>query len=43
MYKYVYIADILADIFPPRQLKYWGGVQHGQSYLMKRRCFFSFS
>ena len=28
--------------FPPKTLKYWVGVQRGQSYLMGRRCLFRF-
>ena len=29
------------DIVNPETLKYWVGVQQGQSYLMERRCLFS--
>ena len=32
---------IQAWIFLPKTLKYWVGVQRGQSYLMGRRCLFS--
>ena len=31
----------LSHNFPPETLKYWVGVQRGQSYLMGRRCLFS--
>ena len=30
-----------SKILTPRHLKYWVGVQRGQSYLMGRRCLFS--
>ena len=29
------------EVFPPETLKYWFGVQWGQSYLIGRRCLFS--
>ena len=32
---------ICSIIFIPETLKYWFGVQRGQSYLMGRRCLFS--
>ena len=32
---------ILRQIFPPKIMKYWVGVQRGHSYLMGRRCLFS--
>ena len=35
------IEKIQAWIFLPETLKYWVGVQRGQSYLMGRRCLFS--
>ena len=31
----------LSCVFPPETLKYWVGVQQGQSYVMGRRCLFS--
>ena len=34
-----FIKDLLQ--FIPDTLKYWVGVQRGQSYLMGRRCLFS--
>ena len=35
------LETIYYSQFPPEILKYWVGVQWGQSYLMGRRCLFS--
>ena len=35
--------EIMDLIFSPETLKYWVGVQRGQSYVMGGRCLFSVS
>ena len=34
-------ASVPIRLFPPKTLKYWVGVQRGQSFLMGTRCLFS--
>ena len=38
---YFYFMNITRKHFTPETLKYWVGVQWGQSYLMERRCLFN--
>ena len=38
---YFYFMTITRKHFTPETLKYWVGVQRGQSYLMERKCLFS--
>ena len=38
----LYFVFPIFCIFFPETLKYWVGVQRGQSYLMGRRCLFNF-
>ena len=37
-----FTLETLFTLFIPKTLKYWVGVQRGQSYLTGRRCLFSF-
>ena len=37
----IFGSPVMVTIIYPETLKYWAGVQWGQSYLMGRRCLFS--
>ena len=38
---FIGVQEFYDTLFLPKTLKYWVGVQWGQSYLMGRRCLFS--
>ena len=37
----VMVTPVIVTVIYPETLKYWAGVQWGQSHLVRRRCLFS--